>query len=171
LEPTIVSILRAVRDVRAVLLGRGGPKFASSLASNYPDLAAQLIAPGALDAATISSLLAACDVLVQPYPDGISGRRTSAMAGLALGKPMVTTIGHLTEDDWARSNSVVLAPVECAADLTREVIRLLSSESEREALSERARSWYRSRFSMEHTMDVLGIRDASGKVDPCRSAP
>jgi hypothetical protein len=47
LEPTIVSILRAVRDVRAVLLGRGGPKFASSLASNYPDLAAQLIAPGA----------------------------------------------------------------------------------------------------------------------------
>ena len=33
----------------------------------------------------------ACDVLAQPYPDGISSRRTSAMAGLALGVPVVTT--------------------------------------------------------------------------------
>jgi glycosyltransferase involved in cell wall biosynthesis len=171
LEPALVSILREVRDARVVLLGRGGLEFAASLASTYPDLATRLVAPGLLDAPTISSLLDICDVLVQPYPDGISGRRTSAMAGLALGKAMVTTYGHLTEDDWARSHSAVLVPVERAADLTSAVIGLLSSQDEREALGSRARSWYRARFSIERTMDILGVRRGSGKVDRCRSAP
>jgi glycosyltransferase involved in cell wall biosynthesis len=165
LAPIIVSILREVHDARILLLGRGSLEFAGSLASTYPDLAARLVATGALDAASISLSLAACDVLVQPYPDGISGRRTSAMAGLALGKPLVTTSGHLTEPDWAYSNAVVLAPVERAADLTRAVIRLLSSHDDCEALSVRARSWYRARFSIERTLNVLGVRSGSGKVD------
>ena len=49
------------------------------------------------------STCGACDLLVQPYPDGISSRRTSAMAGLALGVPVVTTTGHLTEPLWAET--------------------------------------------------------------------
>ncbi len=49
--------------------------------------------------------------MIQPYPDGISSRRTSAMAGLALGLPIVSTSGHLTETIWAEHAAVVLTPI------------------------------------------------------------
>ena len=38
----------------------------------------------------LSRHLQACDVLVQPYPEGITSRRTSAMAALAHGRAIVT---------------------------------------------------------------------------------
>ena len=91
------------------------------------------------------------------------------MAGLALGKPLVTTTGHLTEDDWARSNAVAIAPATSVEELAHEVIRLLSAPAERERLGTRARAWYRARFSIEHTLDVLGVKNGSGKVVPWRS--
>jgi glycosyltransferase involved in cell wall biosynthesis len=169
LEPIIVSVLHEVPDVRVVFLGRGGLEFGSSLASTYPELSGRLIATGALDGASTSSLLAACDVLIQPYPDGITGRRTSAMAGLALGMPIVTTDGHLTEDYWARSNAVVLAPVDRSADSSDALIRLLASPGERVALGRRAHTWYRAKFSMERTMELLGVGDGSDKLVQCRS--
>ena len=51
--------------------------------------------------------IGACDLLIQPYPDGISSRRTSAMAGLALGIPVITTTGSLTESLWAETRARV----------------------------------------------------------------
>ena len=39
----------------------------------------------------VSVHLSACDLMIQPYPDGISARRTSAMAALAHERPVVTT--------------------------------------------------------------------------------
>lgn len=155
LEPAMVILLRRVPDARFLLLGRGGPKFAEALALSFPDVASRIAAPGALEAASVSTHLAACDVLMQPYPDGISGRRTTAMAGLALGRPIVTTRGHLTEQEWRTSDAVVLLPVGRAAELAEAAIRLLSRQSEREALGDRGRVWYRDNFSMSRTLRLL----------------
>jgi glycosyltransferase involved in cell wall biosynthesis len=170
LEPAVVAILRSAPDARFLLLGRGGPRFAGHVASTYPDLALRIVAPGPLEASSVSTHLVACDLLLQPYPDGISGRRTSAMAGLALGKPIVTTTGHLTEEEWSHSESVVLTPVGRAEELARTTVRLLSAQSDREALGARARAWYRARFSIEHTLEVVGVQDNSDKVEAWRSA-
>ena len=46
-----------------------------------------------LSAVEASRLLQACDVVVQPFPDGVSGRRTSVMAGLANGVAVATKSG------------------------------------------------------------------------------
>ncbi len=167
LRPVVRTILQSARDARLVLLGIGGLDFARNLVTTYPDLAARIIAPGALAAADVSCHLAACDVLVQPYPDGISGRRTSAMAGLALGKPIVTTTGHLTEDHWASSGAVVLVPVGEPHDLASAVLGLLAYPERREALGARARAWYEERLSISHSLDLLGSRDDSVKVTLC----
>ncbi len=155
LDPAMVSVLRKLPDARFLLLGRGGAEFAAGLTFSSPDVAGRVMAPGALDAASISTHLAACDVLMQPYPDGISGRRTSAMAGLALGRPLVTTSGHLTEREWSSSDAVVMSPVGRADDLAGATIRLLSTRSEREALGNRGRAWYRAHFSMTRTVERL----------------
>ena len=86
------------------------------------------------------------------------------MAGLALGMPVVTTTGHLTEDEWRWSGAAVLVPVGRADALASQVQRLLSAPDERQALGTRARQWYRANFSIEHTLDVLGVQRSSGKV-------
>ena len=122
LEPAVVAILRMAPTCRLLLLGRGGPRFASHLSLNYSDIASRVLALGFLEASGVSAHLAACDLLIQPYPDGISGRRTSAMAGLALGKPIVTTIGYLTEDGWSSAKAVELAPVGRADELAQSAL-------------------------------------------------
>jgi glycosyltransferase involved in cell wall biosynthesis len=170
LRPVVADILEIARDARFLLLGRGGLEFATRLASTHPALASRLVAPGVLTANELSNHLSVCDVLVQPYPDGISGRRTSAMAGLALGKSMVTTTGHLTEDEWASSGAVMLVPVNESNNIVSAVLRLLAAPSQREALGTRARSWYTEHFSIAHSLGVLGCPRTSDKVEPCRNA-
>ena len=151
----MVALLRRVPEARFLLLGRGGPDFAASSALHFPDIASRVTAPGPLEAASVATHLAACDVLVQPYPDGISGRRTSAMAGLALGRPIVTTAGSLTEPEWATSNAVLMSPVGGTEALAEAAIRLLSAGSERDALGDRGGAWYRAHFSMARTVESL----------------
>jgi glycosyltransferase involved in cell wall biosynthesis len=170
LEPAILALLIAVPDVRILLLGRGGPDFAAHLVSISQGVESRIVATGELEATSVSAHLAACDVLIQPYPDGISGRRTTAMAGLALGRPLVTTAGHLTEDDWAGSGAAVLTPVGRAEELAQAVMHLLTHPSEREALQVQGRAWYRAHFSVARTLDLLGVRLSSDRVEPCPSA-
>ena len=86
-------LLEGHPERRLKLLGRGGGAFAQRLLAAHPGLAGQVTAPGELPAETLQAELLSCDVLLQPYPDGISSRRTSAMAGLALGLPLVTNQG------------------------------------------------------------------------------
>ncbi len=171
LAPAIASILRSAQETRFVLLGRGGPEFAEGFASEHPDVASRVVAPGVLDAAPVAQHIAACDVLIQPYPDGISGRRTSAMAALALGKPVITTTGHLTEAEWARSGAVVLAPVGDVAALRDAVRTLLASEQKRVELGLRARAWYDTFFSIQRTLAILRSSERVEEHQPILPEP
>jgi len=47
-------------------------------------------------------------VLLQPYEDGVTTRRGSIIAALALGVPVVTTTGRMTEPLWRASAAVTL---------------------------------------------------------------
>ena len=55
------------------------------------DWSDRVVAPGSLPAAAVTEYLRACDLVIQPYPDGVSSRRGTAMAALANGVPVVTT--------------------------------------------------------------------------------
>ncbi len=157
LHSVVGKILLGARDAQLLLVGRGSLECARTLTAAYPELGPRVVATGALPPKDIACHLAACDVLLQPYPDGISGRRTSAMAGLALGRPMVTTTGHLTEDHWASSAAVKLVPVGEPQLLVSAVLRLLSAPEERAELGRQARLWYEQRFSLAHTLHMLGV--------------
>jgi glycosyltransferase involved in cell wall biosynthesis len=99
--------------------------------------------------------LTACDVLMQPYPDGITVRRTSAMAALARGRAVVTTTGHLTEPLWADQDAVALVDVADAARFTGEVDRLLRDLPARRSLEARARATYDAHFSVDRLIHTL----------------
>src|SRR5437899_5775859 len=91
---------------RFAFIGQGSTEFLFRLRSRHPHIAARGWASGRLDVADLANALLVCDVLVQPYPDGITTRRTSAMAGLQQAIAVVTTGGQLTEPIWAQSNAV-----------------------------------------------------------------
>ncbi len=86
LRVVLPVLLTGRDDRRALLIGRGGDRFAADLVASHPTLAGQLIAPGGQPAEDVSRHLQVCDVLVQPYIDGVSTRRTTVMAGLEHGE-------------------------------------------------------------------------------------
>ena len=138
-----------------LLLGAGSEAFGRRLVDAHPRLADRVQVLGHLSVRELSGHLAASDLLIQPYPDGMSSRRTSAMAGLSLGRPIVTTSGHLTEPLWAESGAVVLADVADRRGFVAEVERLLGDSAERQRLGTKAQALYDDRFHIRHTIAAL----------------
>jgi hypothetical protein len=126
LEAVFPALLEANPRRAGLLIGRGSEAFAERLLTRHPALRERLRATGMLDPDATAAHLAACDLLVQPYHDGASTRRTSLMAGLALGRPTVTTQGRLSEPLWQQSGAVALAAVGSAEALLAAVEALLS---------------------------------------------
>jgi glycosyltransferase involved in cell wall biosynthesis len=161
LEPVVVRLLAARRDRTVLLLGRGGACFRNRMAVRHPEFAGQLSAPGELSADEVAVRLKACDILLQPFPDGLSTRRTSAIAGLALGRPIVSNLGELSEALWQRAGCVALAASADPDALAIMAEALLAlPEAERASMGHRAAALYRDRFSLERTLARLRGVDA-----------
>lgn len=157
LHLVLPALLSTDRRRQAVLIGRGSEAWAAELVYRHPELQGHVHATGALPAAEVPAHLAACDLLLQPYPDGVSTRRGSAMAGLALGVPLVTTHGPLTEPVWRESGAVALAAT--GTELVQLAERLLADPDQRRTLGGKGRALYETRFSLAHTVRALrGVR-------------
>ncbi|MET0626297.1 MAG: glycosyltransferase [Pyrinomonadaceae bacterium] len=155
-------------ECAVLLLGRGGDAMRESLVRECPRLANRIHAAGTLAPEALSRHLAACDLLVQPFPDGVSARRTSVMAGLAHGLAVVTSVGALTEELWEESGAVALAPAGDDGAMLDEVRRLLASAEARARLGAAARELYRERFDLSHT--VASLRRAADEGAPVAHA-
>jgi glycosyltransferase involved in cell wall biosynthesis len=155
LAPIVTRLLHDRPDVRVVCLGRGSDQFAAGLDARESVLAGRITGTGALDGQGIADVLRACDVIVQPYPDGVTTRRTSVMAAVACGAATVTSRGFLTEPVWDASGAVRLAAASDAPAHATACARLLSDEPDRRALAARAAEAYDLHFSMERTLDTL----------------
>jgi glycosyltransferase involved in cell wall biosynthesis len=155
LERLLPSVSARDEAAAFLLLGPGGVELRARAAGGRDSLAPRLHATGRLPARELSAHLAACDLLVQPFPDGVSTRRTSVMAGLAHGVAVATTEGRLTEPLWAASRAVALAPAGDATALSETVARLLTDAPERARLADAGRALYRERFDLRHTVAAL----------------
>jgi len=157
LAPAICDLLSADPDLHVLLLGKGSSEFAAELTRKCVRGAERTHAAGGLGADAVALHLGACDLMLQPYPDGISSRRSSAIAALALGRPIVTTTGALSEPLWAESGAVAIA---APYDLARSVLVLRTDAAQRAELGRRAAELYQRRFALEHTIHAL--REAPG---------
>ena len=155
MEAVLPPLLMADVNRVGMLLGRGSARFANGLVQICPQLNARLIVNDDCSNERAATHLAACDILVQPYVDGASGRRTSLMAGLALGRPIVTNSGPLTETLWRDSQAVMLVSGAAPSALVSAAQALLADAAGRTILGIRAAELYRSRFAIEHTLREL----------------
>lgn len=150
-----ILVLLSQSDCAVLLMGRGSDTARQRIVASHPEIATRVHATGDLDAEALSHHLGACDVMLQPYPDGISARRTSAMAALSHGRPLVTTTGALTEPDWVASGAAVLVAAGDAGALASAVRSLLRDAWRCQELSRRARTTYDERFALRHTIAAL----------------
>ena len=157
LTPVLVGVLKGAADRVAVLIGRNSAEFRGRLAAAHPELSGRVIATGELPADDTAARLAACDVLVQPYPDGVSGRRTSATSALALGVPLVTNLGALSEGEWATADNGVSLAHSPSPDAIRAAVEtvLALSPADRAARADAGRRWYAERFALGRVIAVL----------------
>ena len=93
--------------------------------------------------------------MMQPYPDGISSRRTSMMVSLCHGKPIISTVGHLSEPLWKDTGAVALAPAGDSARFIEVLQELRADAKERVRMGLAARALYRERFDMCRTIATL----------------
>ena len=159
LDASIPTLVDAT-DCRMLLLGRRSDETARELVAKHPRLADRLHGTGVLTDAAVSQHVAACDLMMQPYPDGVSTRRTSAMVGLSHGVPLVTTSGTLTEPLWEESGAIELVRADQPRMLATAAARLLSSPARRETLATRGHELYLSRFDIRHSIGTLREADA-----------
>ena len=154
LIPTLQQIARQRTDVHFLLLGRRAAEFCQQLLPAEPMLAGRLHVLAETSDEAVSLHLQICDLLLQPYPDGVTSRRTTVMAGLAHGVPIVSNRGPLSEGFWTDEVVAVASSPDPEA-LADRVMALLDDSARRYALGQRGAELYRHRFALEHTIARL----------------
>jgi glycosyltransferase involved in cell wall biosynthesis len=154
LTPTAIELLGLVSEASMLMIGRGSGPYRAQIVASHPELAGRVHATGELGGAEVAAALRACDVVLQPYPDGISARRGSAMAAIANGLPVVTNLGALSEPLWAEG-AVSAAPGPDPMAMARLAAGLLCDPHARTELGHRAVELYRAMFSVERTIARL----------------
>jgi glycosyltransferase involved in cell wall biosynthesis len=144
-------MLHLVGAAANALADQVGRVWLLNLGANAPviddlDDRVRLRQPGRLPAGDLARLLATADIYLAPFIDGVSTRRTTVMAALQHGVPVVGTDGPLT-DSLLRDGSLVLIPVERPDLFVAAVISLARDPRRRLELSESSRALYRSTFS------------------------
>jgi glycosyltransferase involved in cell wall biosynthesis len=145
------------RDVTrlGLLVGRDSRPFADRLVQQHPRLQGRVLATGGLAPADVADHLAACDVLLQPYPDGASTRRGSLMAGLALGLPIVTTVGPSSDRIFRKTDAVHAVPVERLEEMAEATEALLNEPVRRAALGRQAGILYQRYCAVENVVRAM----------------
>ena len=149
LDVMLPALLRRLQGARVLLVGKGSETFARRLPRELHD---RVESTGRLPGAEAAAALRACDLLVQPYPDGVTTRRTSMMAALTTSVPVLTTTGPLTEPVWTRTSAVALVrPGDVSAAV--EIAGTLAADpASRAALGARGRSLYDAQFALDVTI-------------------
>ncbi len=147
LDRLLPSLLRSSENRKALLIGSNTNEYLRAFTAAHPDLRARITATGDVSAARVSVYLRACDLLLQPYPDGINGRKSSAMAALANGVPIITTRGELSESFWQELDCVRTVGGGDAAKLISATEDLFRKPHLRHSMSIAAQSYYELHFT------------------------
>jgi glycosyltransferase involved in cell wall biosynthesis len=135
-----VEAAREVASVHLLVLGAG----AKSPPDLHPSVSVRVAGP--LPDDEVALRLAASDVFLANYEDGLSTRRTSLVAALQHGLPVVgTTVGR-TDDLLLRCDGIVAVPAHDVLGYASAVRSLAAGHEERSRRGDAARSLFEEHF-------------------------
>ena len=136
----LLAHARGPAAVKVLNLGVGAPRLQLSRAI-------AVHSPGLLAAADLSVHLRASDILLLPFTDGLSTRRTTLMAGLAHGLPVVGLRGPGTDDVLVNSReALTLTPIDDIEVFAHATLRLASDPDLLARTAQAGRKLYRTNF-------------------------
>jgi glycosyltransferase involved in cell wall biosynthesis len=153
--PALGALLERDAAVKVLLIGECGTRYRSALLARNPLFSARVFASGVRPQEEIAQLISACDLMFQLYPGGITTKRSSTMASLALGRCVLSNKGPETERLWAECSGVRLVETSEAGQLAAELARLTAAGSELAARGAAGAAFYQTHFSLEHTVDAV----------------
>jgi glycosyltransferase involved in cell wall biosynthesis len=141
----IKGALGAVADVAGRVtflnLGAGAPPVGVAAPG------VRIVAPGRLDVSSLAEHLAASDLYLAPFVDGVSARRTTLMAALQHGLAVVGTDGHLTDTILRDArDGLLLTPSRDSAAFAVAAGHLATDPGERARRGAKARRLYETCF-------------------------
>ena len=154
LEPALALAL-AGSEADVLLIGRDSEAFRDRFVRRYRAFDARVRATGTLDSASLTSRILECDLMLQPYPDGITGRNTSMLVALAFGRPVVSNTGLLTESLWEPSGAALLASGPDPSRLATAVLEALGNASLRAHTGRLGAALYAERFAIHNAVALL----------------
>jgi glycosyltransferase involved in cell wall biosynthesis len=134
------GIARAGLPVTVLNLGAGAPPIPRL------DASISCLTFGELPERSLAGHLAAADIFLAPFADGVSTRRTTVMAALQHGLAVVGTSGANTDRELLASAAVILAPVEDPEAFAEAALLLALDRSHRERQRVLARELFERRF-------------------------
>jgi glycosyltransferase involved in cell wall biosynthesis len=138
---------RSVSTIRLTVLGRHSENAESSLREALRDQGVELRVLGILSADQVVKELCDSDVLLF-VRGGISTRRSSAIAGIACGLPIIGFVGSETAPPVTEAGIVLLDGPNGGA-LGEALRRVLTDPDYRAALADRSRSAYEKYFAWD----------------------
>jgi len=142
---------RHLQSLHLVTLGRGSKEAEKPLRQALNDVNVEIDVLGLISTEEISQTLAASDVQLYVRGD-ISTRRTTAIAGLACGLPIVAYAGTETGHPIPEAG-VLLVPEGDRATLAEALTRVLTDEKLRLELHQRSKDAYQKYFSWDAIAD------------------
>lgn len=108
----------------------------------------RVITPGRQPPEELAAFLAAADVLLCPFVDGVSTRRTTMMAGLQHEVAVIGTRGELTGPllEGKAGDAVVLTPAGDPAAFAEAVVALCTEQPVRRRTARRGRALFEEEF-------------------------
>ncbi len=148
------ELLSDERPLTILLFGRGSTAFRDEFLRRVPHAIDRVQAVETPSADRVSELLCACDLMLQPYPEGVTARRSTIMACLANGVPTVTTTGIFTESIWQDEHICPLAPAGKAAEFVA-LVRSILNDDRLSAIGTRGQTAYHRFFSLSQAVRTL----------------
>jgi glycosyltransferase involved in cell wall biosynthesis len=153
LESVEQLVVREGIDVSLTLAGRGSALVEAQSWVRTHSLNSRVTFAGWVDGPEKTSLYAAADIFVLPsYAEGLPNSMIEAMAaGLPV---VVTSVGSIPDAVHDSYNGLLVPPRDVTA-LTRALLRLSATPTERQGLGTAARAVARERFGVERAAEVL----------------
>lgn len=115
----------------------------------------RVICTGYLEDAAAAACLAAGDIFLAPYVDGVSTRRGTLIAALQHGMPVVGTVTSQSDPVLAESEAIVGVAVDADDDFRRATGDLASSSDDRIRRGAAARALFEREFAWERIVSRL----------------
>lgn len=106
-----------------------------------------ITATGYLPPEEVSSWLRRADLVLAPFMDGVSTRRTSVMAALAHGRPLLTTVGYSSDRGIRWDDFCAVTDARDPEAFGLKAAQLIGDREALNTLARKAREAYQSRFS------------------------